>query len=85
MSLTDLIGTIEISEQVRGGMEPADTATLRFDASGFHDAGGVGRAGQEPGTTDAPALAAMLKARFDADALRALLQQVVDLHAALAD
>ncbi len=80
MSLTDLLGTIEISEQIRGGAEPAVTITLRVDAAGFHDAGGPGKSGQEIGTLNVAEVARILTERLPAAPLRALFSHFVRLH-----
>lgn len=83
-SLADLVGTITISEQVRGGMEPAATTILRVEASGFHDAGTVGRSGQESGVIDIKRVADLLTDNFKAAPLRDLLSHFVRLHDELA-
>lgn len=80
MSLTDLLGTIEISKQIRGGMEPAAAISFLVDADGFHDAGGLGRAGQETGTLDIADVANTLTKNLPAAPLRVLLGHFVRLH-----
>jgi hypothetical protein len=81
--LNDVSSTIQFSEQVRGGLAPAQAAAFRVDATGFHDAGGVGSAGQEPGTLSAEDVAGALLERFDAAQLRALFGQFVRVYEAL--
>lgn len=83
MSLTDLQGIIEISEQIRGGMEPAEAITFRVDAAGFHDAGGLGREGQEIGVLDIADVATILVKNLPVAKLRVLLGHFVRLHDAL--
>lgn len=80
MSLTDLLGTIEISEQIRGGMEPAVTMAFRVDAAGFHDAGGAGRAGQESGILSVTDVASTLMRNLPTAPLLVLLGHFVRLH-----
>jgi hypothetical protein len=80
MSLTDLLGTIEISEQIRGGMEPAVAISFLVDADGFHDSGGPGRAGQEARTLDIADVAKTLTQSLPAASLRVLLGHFVLLH-----
>jgi hypothetical protein len=80
MSVTDLLGTIQFTEQIRGGTEPAVTITYDVDADGFHDAGGVGRAGQESGVVDVAEVAAALTTNLPAAQLRVLLGHFVRLH-----
>lgn len=81
--LNELTSTIQFSEQVRGGLAPAEAAAFRVDPSGFHDAGGVGTAGQEPGALSAGDVAGALLERFDAVQLRALFAQFVSVYEAL--
>jgi hypothetical protein len=80
MSLTDLLGTIIISEQIRGGMEPGVTMTFRVDAAGFHDAGGLGRSGKKIDTLNVAEVASILMSNLPADKLRVLLGHFVRLH-----
>jgi hypothetical protein len=80
MTLTDLLGTLEISEQIRGGAEPAMTTTFHVGAAGFYDAGGIGRAGQEDAVLDVASVASTLTANFPAAPLRELLGHFVRLH-----
>jgi hypothetical protein len=84
MSGNDLVGAIQISEQLIGGEEPQEMVTLRVDAAGFHDAGGIGRSGQEVGVLDAAQVARMLSEHFDPADLRTLLGHFVEVHDALA-
>ena len=84
MSMTDLLGTIEFTEQLRGGAEPAVTITFDVDAAGFRDAGGVGRSGQEPGVLAVADVARTLTASLPAAQLRVLLGHFVRLHDELA-
>jgi hypothetical protein len=81
--LNDVTSTIQFSEQVRGGLAPAEAAAFRVDASGFHDAGGVGTAGQEPGALGAAEVAGALLERFDVAQLRALFGHFVRVYEAL--
>jgi hypothetical protein len=81
--LNEITSTIQFSEQVRGGLAPAEAAAFRVDTGGFHDAGGVGGAGQEPGALSADDVAGALLERFDAAQLRALFGQFVRVYEAL--
>ena len=80
----DLLGTIEISDPIRGGLEPKATVTLRVDLAGFHDATSVGGSGQEVGVVEVERVAAQLIEQFDPAAVRALLSHFVRLHDAIA-
>jgi hypothetical protein len=82
--LNDVLSTIQFSEQVRGGLAPAEAAAFRVDADGFHDAGGVGTAGQQPGTLSAQQVAGILLERFPAAQLRAVLAHFAGVYEALA-
>ncbi len=84
MLSNDLTATFAVSQATRGGIEPAGaTTSLRVAADGFHDAGGLGAAGQDSVALDAERVAAMLRQHYDAEHLRTLLAHFVRLHQAL--
>ena len=80
----DLNASLEIRGGHQGGPEPwAQTATLTIDVSGFHDADGIGRAGDQPAMLDIASTKEKLLAEFDRAELVALLDHLVRLRNAL--
>ena len=76
--------TIEFSEQVRGGLEPAETVTACASTPpAFTTPAAPVKPGQESGPLDTGRLADVLRQQFDTDHLLALLGRFVDLHDAL--
>jgi hypothetical protein len=79
-----LTTTVAFNEDVLGGTEPAGTTiTLRIDKDGFHDAGGMGGAGQVVEPVGVDRVAELLRTEFDTEALRAILAHLTELGRAL--
>jgi hypothetical protein len=75
---------VAFSHDLRGGTEPAGTTiTLRVDAEGFHDAGGLGGGGQVVEPVSVEHVAELLRTEFSAEAVRTVLAHFTELAAAL--
>ena len=83
-NLKELVGTLQLTQQVRGGMEAAKTATFRVDEDGFHEAGGPGGPGQDPRVLPAEEVAAALREQFPDARMRRILGYFRELYDALA-
>jgi hypothetical protein len=79
-----LTTSIAFSQAFRGGTEPAGpTITLRVDPEGFHDAGGIGGAGQVVAPVAVERVAELLRTEFDPAELKAVMAHFAALGAAL--